>query len=87
MTPYWCHSLHAVPVFPLCAQVPYSALMWLTRTLVNFCIVMGVSVAVVWLFALTLTAWGERVGSVVRAPIWVLSAYSINRTFFFADRG
>lgn len=39
--------------------------MWITRTVVNFFVIFGVSVAVVWLFALTLTGWGERVGNVV----------------------
>jgi hypothetical protein len=47
-------------------QVPYNAWLWAVRTVVNCFVVLGVSTAVMWLFALSLNDWGGDVIRVVR---------------------
>jgi hypothetical protein len=52
---------------PIPTQVPYNPIMWATRAVVNFFIVVGVSLAMLWLFALTIGDWGASVSAVVSA--------------------
>jgi hypothetical protein len=48
------------------AQLPYNAFSWTLRTAVNGIVISGNALAMLALFSLTLTSWGDRVAEQAR---------------------